>query len=148
MRVMMIAALLCVVTMVAVPASADIKSVGDLIAALDGYDQSSPIAIAVGRGFKAAPIAVDSTVFITSVGQLRSTLTQYQASKPVGMYVGNLSYDACITIEERLMSRDFRAGWWDKHIDSLSESVVVISEGTLPIDRSHAVMLRESTRTE
>lgn len=112
-----------------------ISTVGDMTAALQAYPAEQPAALAIGRGFKAAPLRIlgnASATYITTAGELRDALSLYQASKPLMMAIGNDTYSVSLELVEQVMSPDYgRAGWWDKHVEpgcQVCAAVVLVRE--------------------
>lgn len=133
-----------------------ISTVGDMTTALQAYPDDQPAALAIGRGFKAAPLRIlgnAGATYITTAGELRNALSLYQASKPLMMAIGNDSYSVSLELVEQVMSPDFRAGWWDKHTATSCPGcagVALVRERILsgPPPIGNPIVLGESTRTD
>jgi hypothetical protein len=134
-----------------------IETVGEMTAALELYQPEHTAALAVGRGFKAAPLRIlgsTSATYLTTVGELREALALYQAARPVRMAIGNDSHFVSLELTVQVMSPDLRAGWWDNYADALCTTctpVALVHEHVPsgPPDVTPApVIIGESTRTD
>lgn len=133
-----------------------INTVGDMTAVLQPYAADQPVALAIGRGFKASPVRIlgnGAATYLTTAGELRDALSLYQASKPLMMAIGNDSYSVAMDVNEQVMSPDFRAGWWDKHTDATCSgcaTVVLVREMIPggPPPSGTPIVIGESTRTD
>jgi len=134
-----------------------IETVGEMTTALELYRADHPAALAVGRGFKAAPLRIlgdASATYLTTVGELRDALSLYQAARPVRMAIGNDSHFVSLELTVQVMSPDLRAGWWDKHFDSFCaecSKVALVREhipSAPPIITPAPVVIGETTRTD